>query len=141
MAGTALSHHGGRCKIETMLSHFDLDNPILWDVSRIVHEADLADQVYDAPEGRGLDLDLRGLSFVMGENRLVEFAEPIFEGLHEYRRRFLLAGRDPAGCCARGTMASAGLVMLGAFCGPRGCGPSPMGSPPCFWAPPSTAWG
>ncbi|EQD68913.1 chromate resistance protein, partial [mine drainage metagenome] len=61
-----------------------------------VHEADLADQVYDAPEGRGLDVVLRGLSFVMDDDRLVEFAGPIFDGLYEYRRQFLLAGRDPA---------------------------------------------
>ena len=46
-------HHGGDCTFETMLRHFELDDPVLWDVARIVHEADLADDRFDAPKRRG----------------------------------------------------------------------------------------
>ena len=34
---------------------------MLWDVARIVHEADLADDRYEAPEAPGLDALIRGL--------------------------------------------------------------------------------
>src|SRR5216684_1068461 len=54
MRGVELSHHGGDCTFETMLRHFELDDPILWDVARIVHEEDLDDDRYQAPEGRGV---------------------------------------------------------------------------------------
>ena len=91
-----LFHHGGRCSFETMLSHFGVDNPVVWDISRIVPEADLEDEVYDAPEGRGLDVVLRGLSLVMDDDSLVDVAGHIFDGLYGYRRRALLTGRDPA---------------------------------------------
>ena len=39
----ALSHHGGACSFETFLERYELDDPVLWDIARIVHEADLAD--------------------------------------------------------------------------------------------------
>ncbi|MHB1894604.1 MAG: hypothetical protein ACYCTZ_14120 [Candidatus Dormibacteria bacterium] len=39
-----------------MRPRFNVDNSVLWDVSRIIHEADLADQVCGAPEGRGLNV-------------------------------------------------------------------------------------
>ena len=56
---------------------FGLDDPVPWDIGRIVHEADLtevADERFDAPEAPGLD-----------------------DGLYEYCRRALLPGRDPPG--------------------------------------------
>jgi hypothetical protein len=36
-----------------MLLHFDLTDPTLEEVGRIVHEADLADDTYDAPPQPG----------------------------------------------------------------------------------------
>ena len=59
MRGVELSHHGGGCSFETFLRRYDLDDPVLWDIARIVHEADLADERYDAPEAPGLDVLLR----------------------------------------------------------------------------------
>src|SRR5215218_7466028 len=58
MRGVELSHHGGDCSLETMLRHFRLDDPVLWDVARIVHEADLANDRFDAPEAAGVDVIL-----------------------------------------------------------------------------------
>ena len=33
MRGAQLSHHGDDCTFETMLRHFSLDDPVLWDVA------------------------------------------------------------------------------------------------------------
>lgn len=96
MRGVELSHHDGDCSFETMLRHFSLDDAVLWDVARIVHEADLADDRYDAPEAAGLDVLCRGLSMVAGDEQILAATAPLFEGLYEYRRRALLLGRDPA---------------------------------------------
>jgi hypothetical protein len=60
MRGAELSHHGGDCSFETILRRYQLDDPVLWDLARMVHEADLADDRYDAPEAPGLDVVLRG---------------------------------------------------------------------------------
>lgn len=96
MRGVELGHHHGDCSFETMLRHFGLDDPVLWDIARIVHEADLADERFDAPEAPGLDVICRGLSMVKADDDLLGVAQVIFDGLYEYRRRALLLGRDPA---------------------------------------------
>jgi hypothetical protein len=96
MRGVELSHHGGDCSFETMLRHFGLDDPVLWDVARGVHEADLADERFDAPEAAGLDVLCRGLSMVVDDEQVLAVTGPLFDGLYEYRRRALLLGKDPA---------------------------------------------
>jgi hypothetical protein len=95
MRGVELSHHHGDCSFETMLGHFDLEDAVLWDLARIVHEADLADERYNAPEAAGLDVICRGLSMVASDQQVLSVTGPLFDGLYEYRCRALLLGRDP----------------------------------------------
>jgi len=96
MPGVDLSHHGDDCTFETMLRRHDLDDPVLWEIAKAVHEADLADDRYDAPEAAGLDIVCRGLSMIVADEQVLAVTGPLFDGLYEYRRRALLLGRDPA---------------------------------------------
>ena len=96
MRGAELSHHQGDCTFETILRRYELDDPVLLDLARIVHEADLEDERYDAPEARGLDVIVRGLSLVAADDRLLDVTGPLFDGLYEFRARALLRGREPA---------------------------------------------
>jgi hypothetical protein len=96
MRGAELSHHGGDCSFETFLHRYELADPVLWEIAKIVHEADLADERYDAPEAPGLDVLLRGLSMVREDEELLALSGPLFDGLYEYRKRGLLLGREPA---------------------------------------------
>ena len=95
MRGVELTHHDGDCTFETMLRRFNLDDPVLWDMARIVHEADLADDRFDAPEAAGLDVICRGLSMVLADAEVLAVSATMFDGLYEYRRRALLSGREP----------------------------------------------
>jgi len=96
MRGVELSHHGGDCTFETMLRRFELTDPVLWRIAQIVHEADLDDEPYDAPEAAGLDVALRGLSMVGGDAATLAVTGSVFDGLYEYYRRALLLGRELA---------------------------------------------
>jgi hypothetical protein len=96
MRGVELSHHGGDCSFETILRRYRLDDPVLWDLARIVHEADLADERYDAPEAPGVDVLLRGLSMVAADQEVLALAGRLFDGLYEHRRRALLLGKEPS---------------------------------------------
>jgi hypothetical protein len=40
MRGVELSHHGGDCSYETFLHRYELVDPVLWEIAKIVHEAD-----------------------------------------------------------------------------------------------------
>jgi len=94
--GAELSHHRGDCSFETILRRYDLDDPVLWQIAAFVHEADLDDQRYDAPEAAGMDMILRGLSMTRGDAEIVRLTGPVFDGIYEYCRRALLLGREPS---------------------------------------------
>jgi hypothetical protein len=96
MRGAELGHHGGDCSFETFLRRYDLEDPVLWQLGRIVHEADLADERFDAPEAPGLDVLLRGLSMTQEDEQLLATTAPLFDALYEYQRRAILLGREPS---------------------------------------------
>lgn len=96
MRGVELGHRGGDCSFETFLRRYELTDPVLWKLAELVHEADLDDERYDAPEAPGLDVILRGLSMTGTDERTLEVSGPLFDGLYEYFHRRLLTGREPA---------------------------------------------
>lgn len=96
MRGVDLGHHGGDCTFETLLRRYDLDDPVLWRIAAIVHEADLDDDRFDAPEAPGLDTVLRGLSMTGSDENTLAISEAMFGGLYEFYRRSLLLGREPS---------------------------------------------
>jgi hypothetical protein len=98
MRGAALGHHQGRCSFETALASFGLDtDPALEEIGRIVHEADLADDRFDAPAAVGLDVLIRGLTLTSGsDDATLAITGRLFDGLYEHTRRQLMTGRPPA---------------------------------------------
>ncbi|OLT12911.1 chromate resistance protein [Pseudonocardia sp. CNS-139] len=100
MRGVALGHQprdGGQdCTFETLLRRYDLTDPVLWKLAEAVHEADLEDDRFDAPEAPGLDAVLRGLSMTVDDDGVLAITGPMFDGLYEYFRRAVLLGHPPA---------------------------------------------
>ena len=96
MQGVELGHHDGDCSFEAFLRRYELDDPVLWEIAKIVHEANLDDELYDAPEAPGLDVLLRGLSLTHEDDELLTLSAPLFDGLYEFKRRALLLGREPS---------------------------------------------
>lgn len=96
MPGVDLSHHGDDCTFETLLRRHSLIDPVLWRIAALVHEADIDDGHYDAPEAPGFDLALRGLSMVETDEGILELTKPLFDGVYEFFRRELMLGREPA---------------------------------------------
>jgi hypothetical protein len=92
MRGVKLTHRGDDCTFETILREYDLADPILWEIARIVHQADLEDDVFDAPEAEGVDAVMRGLSLVCTDHHILDISFTIFDGLYELRRRAVLHG-------------------------------------------------
>jgi len=96
--GAALGHHLGRCSFETALASFGLtDDPALEEIGHIIHEADLADERYDAPAAAGLDILIRGLTLTSrSDHDTLKITDRLFDGLYEHTRRQLITGRPPA---------------------------------------------
>ena len=96
MRGVELSHHGDDCSFETILRRYDLTDPVLWRIAATIHEADIDDERYDAPEAAGLDIALRGLSMIGTDEDTLTHTGPLFDGLYEYYRRSMILGHEPA---------------------------------------------
>jgi hypothetical protein len=96
MRGVDLSHHNGDCSFETILRRYQLDDPVLWRIAEIIHEADLDDERYHAPEAPGIDIALRGLSMTCTDEQTLHHTKPLFDGLYEYYHRATLLGHEPA---------------------------------------------
>ena len=83
MRGVELGHRNGGCSFETFLDVYALDDPALRRLAEVVHEADLGDERYDAPEAEGLDADVRAaVAGRSDEERLVVTA-PLYDALYD----------------------------------------------------------
>jgi hypothetical protein len=87
MIGVDLTHHGDHVTFETILDHHGLEDPILDQLGRIIHEADVADDLYDAPEAVGLDAIIRGLSITQTDPEILALTLPLFDGLYGWLNR------------------------------------------------------
>jgi hypothetical protein len=94
--GVELSHHHGDCSFETFLKRYEIDDPVMWAIAHIIHEADIDDERFDAPEARGLDVLIRGMSMVKDDEELLKLTSPLYDGLYEYIKRASVLGRDPS---------------------------------------------
>jgi hypothetical protein len=95
MRGVPLSHHEGRCTFETALLQYDLSaDPALEEIGQIIHEADIADETFDAPIAPGLDVLIRGLTLVNHTDQAtLAVTDQLFDGLYEHIRQHLMSGR------------------------------------------------
>jgi hypothetical protein len=64
-----------------------LDDPVLWDIARAVHEADLHDERYDSPEAAGLDALMRGMSMLHDDETFLELAAKVYDGFYAYCKK------------------------------------------------------
>ena len=82
MRGVELGHRDGRCSFESILVKYSLSDPASARLAEIVHEADLGDERYEAPEAPGLDAVVRGLGLGRDDAELIEVTRPIYDGLY-----------------------------------------------------------
>lgn len=87
MIGVELTHHGDRVTFESILDRHGLEDAVLQQLGRIIHEADVADDLYDAPEAAGLDAIIRGLSLTEDDEELIALTRPIFDALYALLHR------------------------------------------------------
>ena len=88
VAGARFSHRGDDCSFETFLGEYDLDDPVLREISEIVHDADLMDDRYGRPESDGLDAVIRGMQLSLpDDDALIRHTDAIYDGLYTYLRR------------------------------------------------------
>lgn len=91
MLGAELTHRGTDVTFETILRRYELTDPVLWRLGQIVHQADVEDDLHDAPEAAGLDTIVRALELDHDDETLRALVGTIFDSLYRYLRRETLA--------------------------------------------------
>ncbi len=93
MVGCDLTHHGDDVTFETILRRYELDDPILWRIGRIVHQADVEDDLYHAPEADGFDIIVRALGLDHDDETVRTITATLFDSLYAFMRRETLGMR------------------------------------------------
>ena len=81
--GARFSNDGGVTSFEQILAAYELVDPVLHELARIVHAADVAGQEAFAPEAPGLKLISRGFPLVSrDDHETVERASFLYDALY-----------------------------------------------------------
>jgi hypothetical protein len=92
MFGVEFTHHGERCTFETLISVFAIDGPALSRIAAIVHDLDLKDGKFGAPECSTVGAMIEGLQLAyQNDDALLEQGMTLFDSLY---RSFEQSGRS-----------------------------------------------
>ena len=81
------THRDGLCTFEVLLADFDITDPALARLARIVHGADIADDRDATPESRGLLAVAEGFYLLeVGDHRQLELSLPVYDALYAWCR-------------------------------------------------------
>lgn len=81
--GVRLSHRRGHATFHTMLEEYDLTDPVLKHIARLVDEADVVQEVTLEPAAPGLDLICRGLRRISPDDQVaLERGRLIYDALY-----------------------------------------------------------
>ncbi len=78
------THHEGLCTFEVLLREFDLDDPALARMAKIVHAAELRGQD-SAPEGPGLKAIAEGFHLLaVNDEKRLAWGFPVYDALYAW---------------------------------------------------------
>jgi len=80
-----LDHHEGRCSFESIIKKYELTDPALQELAKIVHAADVRPDRGTAPEAAGLEAIARGFGLVCADDfEILEKQFPVYDALYAY---------------------------------------------------------
>lgn len=62
------THHDGKCTFEVLIDHYELEDPVLLEMTKVIHGADVVRDLDLVPESRGVELTLSGVSFLSDDD-------------------------------------------------------------------------
>jgi hypothetical protein len=93
--GAEYTHRDGLCSFEVLLADYELDDPALALLARIVHGADVADDRDATPQSRGLLAIAEGFHLLeLGDHRQLELSLPVYDALYAWCKAEVEAGRS-----------------------------------------------
>ena len=92
--GARYTHRDGLCSFEVLVEEYGIDDSAVRLLARIVHGADVAEDVHVTPQSAGLRAVAEGFSyFVADDHRQLELELPVYDALYAWCRREVEAER------------------------------------------------
>jgi hypothetical protein len=84
--GAELGHVDGRCSFESIMVKYQLTDPALQRLARIVHGADISTDISIVPESAGLKAIAWGFAFAHGDNdhEKIRLETPMYDALYAW---------------------------------------------------------
>ncbi len=84
--GVELGHVDGRCSFESILKKYNVTDPALRLLGRLVHGADIAAEITIEPEAAGLRAIAHGFATVHGDNDVekLRLETPLYDALYAW---------------------------------------------------------
>jgi hypothetical protein len=83
--GARYTHRDGLCSFEVLVEEYELDDPALTLLARIVHGADVAEDRDVTPQSRGLLAVAEGFHLLeLGDHRQLELSLPVYDALYAW---------------------------------------------------------
>lgn len=81
--GVELGHHEGKCTFETLIEKYNLSDPVLEDMAKIVHGADVAADMSKISEAAGLEVVSGGVLWISkNDHEALETGFLIYDALY-----------------------------------------------------------
>ena len=87
------NHRDGLCSFEVLVKEYDLNDPAVALLARIVHGADIADDRDATPQSRGLLAVAEGFHLLeLGDHRQLELSLPVYDALYAWCKHEVAEG-------------------------------------------------
>jgi hypothetical protein len=86
VTGAELGHHSGKCSFEAIVDKYEIKDPAIKLLSRIVHGADVSADLYGEPEAPGLKAIAEGFRHLglKDDHEVLEKQFIVYDALYEY---------------------------------------------------------
>jgi hypothetical protein len=89
IAGVELGHHDGRCSFEALVTKYRIEDPAVHLLAKIVHGADVKQDLFGRPEAPGLEAIAEGFRYLglKDDHEVLEKEFIIYDALYAYCRQ------------------------------------------------------
>ena len=85
--GARYTHRDGLCSFEVLVDAYEIDDPAVRLLAKIVHGADVAEDIDATPQSAGLKAIAEGFSYLESDDQLQLALElPVYDALYEWCR-------------------------------------------------------
>ena len=87
--GVELGHRDGKCSFEAIVEKYGIDDPAVALLARIVHGADVSEDLYGEPEAPGLKAIAEGFGMLglADDHEILQQEFPVYDALYAYCRK------------------------------------------------------